>query len=98
MKSKLPPTPTPGKSGPRPRHSATLRMVAREAGVSASTVSRIINGTVNVSPGLRHAVEAAIIKFDFRPNAAALGLALGKTSTTLVWSHKRSTARFTVRA
>ncbi len=58
-----------------------LRMVAREAGVSASTVSRIINGTVNVSDGLKHAVEAAIAKFDFRPNAAARGLALGKTLT-----------------
>jgi LacI family transcriptional regulator len=56
-------------------------MVAREAGVSASTVSRIINGTVNVSDGLKQAVEAAIVKFDFRPNAAARGLALGKTLT-----------------
>jgi LacI family transcriptional regulator len=72
---------SPGKSGPRPRQTATLRMVAREAGVSASTVSRIINGTVNVSPGLKHAVEAAIAKFDFRPNIAARGLALGKTLT-----------------
>jgi LacI family transcriptional regulator len=71
----------PGKSGPRPRQSATLRMVAREAGVSASTVSRIINGTVNVSDGLKHAVEAAIAKFNFRPNAAARGLALGRTLT-----------------
>src|SRR5438477_533596 len=74
-------TATAGKSGPRPRQSATLRMVAREAGVSASTVSRIINGTVNVSDGLKHAVDAAIAKFDFRPNAAARGLALGKTLT-----------------
>src|ERR1700741_431292 len=72
---------TPGKSGPRPGRSTTLRMVAREAGVSASTVSRIINGTVNVSDGLKQAVEAAIAKFDFRPNAAARGLALGKTLT-----------------
>jgi LacI family transcriptional regulator len=56
-------------------------MVAREAGVSASTVSRIINGTVNVSPGLKRSVDAAIAKFDFRPNAAARGLALGKTLT-----------------
>src|SRR6201999_2380682 len=71
----------PGKSGPRPRQSTTLRMVAREAGVSASTVSRIINGTVNVSDGLKQAVEAAIAKFGFRPNAAARGLALGKTLT-----------------
>jgi LacI family transcriptional regulator len=73
--------PIPGKSGPRPRQSATLRMVAREAGVSASTVSRIINGTVNVSDGLKRSVDAAIAKFSFRPNAAARGLALGKTST-----------------
>jgi LacI family transcriptional regulator len=56
-------------------------MVAREAGVSASTVSRIINGTVNVSAGLKRSVDAAIAKFDFRPNAAARGLALGKTLT-----------------
>ncbi len=44
-------------------------------------MSRIINGTVNVSEGLKRAVEAAIVKFDFRPNAAARGLALGRTST-----------------
>jgi LacI family transcriptional regulator len=81
MKAKSPSIPVARKSGPRPGQSATLRMVAREAGVSASTVSRIINGTVNVSEGLKHAVEAAIVKFDFRPNAAARGLALGKTST-----------------
>ena len=81
MKAKVVATRTPGKSGPRPRQSATLRMVAREAGVSASTVSRIINGTVNVSDGLKQAVEAAIVKFNFRPNAAARGLALGKSLT-----------------
>ena len=81
MRAKIETTRTPGKSGPRPRQSATLRMVAREAGVSASTVSRIINGTVNVSDGLKQAVEAAIAKFNFRPNAAARGLALGKTLT-----------------
>jgi len=71
----------PGKSGHGHANPATLRMVAREAGVSASTVSRIINGTVNVSDGLKHAVEAAIAKFNFRPNAAARGLALGRTLT-----------------
>jgi LacI family transcriptional regulator len=70
-----------GKSGPRSRQSVTLKVVAREAGVSTSTVSRIINGTVNVSDSLKHSVEAAIAKFDFRPNAAARGLALGRTHT-----------------
>ncbi|MDE2250951.1 MAG: LacI family DNA-binding transcriptional regulator [Gammaproteobacteria bacterium] len=75
------PARTRGKRGPRPRNSVTLKMVAREAGVSASTASRIINRTVNVSEELRLAVEAAIAKFGFRPNAAARGLALGKTET-----------------
>jgi LacI family transcriptional regulator len=77
----IPKTSRPLKSGPKPRQSATLKIVAREAGVSASTVSRIINGTVNVSDGRKHAVEAAIAKFNFRPNVAARGLALGKTLT-----------------
>src|SRR3569833_2632434 len=81
MSVKSGPVRTRGKSGPAPRKSVTLRMVAREAGVSASTVSRIINGTVKVSDGLQHAVDAAIAKYDFRPNAAARGLALGKTLT-----------------
>src|SRR3977135_1790656 len=81
MTSKSDSTRSAGKSGPRRLQSATLRMVAREAGVSASTVSRIINGTVNVRDGLKNAGDAAIAKFDFRPNAAARGLALGKTLT-----------------
>ena len=81
MRAKVNTTRIPGKSGPRPRQTTTLRMVAHEAGVSASTVSRIINGTVKVSDELKRAVEAAIEKFDFRPNAAARGLALGKTLT-----------------
>jgi LacI family transcriptional regulator len=75
------PKPTRAKRGPRTRNTITVRTVAREAGVSAATVSRIINGTVKVSDELRTAVEAAIAKFDFRPNAAARGLALGRSRT-----------------
>jgi LacI family transcriptional regulator len=81
MNSKVVPARIRGKRGPRPRNSVTLKLVAREAGVSASTVSRIINRTVNVSDQLRLSVEAAIAKFNFRPNAAARGLALGRTLT-----------------
>jgi LacI family transcriptional regulator len=76
----------PGKRGPRPRRAVTLRVIAREAGVSASTVSRIINGTVKVSDELKGAVEAAIARHDFRPDAAARGLALGRTLTIGVLS------------
>ena len=56
-------------------------MVAREAGVSMSTVSRIINGTANVSAERKSAVEATIAKYNFRPNPAARGLAMGKSTT-----------------
>lgn len=59
----------------------TLEMVAKEAGVSMATVSRIINGTAKVSAERKHAVDAAIAKLNFRPNAAARGLALGKSMT-----------------
>lgn len=56
-------------------------MVAKAAGVSIATVSRIINGTANVSAERKRAVDAAIAKFNFRPNPAARGLAMGKSTT-----------------
>jgi LacI family transcriptional regulator len=64
-----------------PHTPPTLEMVAREAGVSMATVSRIINGTAKVSAKRKHAVESAIAKLDFHPNQAARGLALGKSMT-----------------
>ncbi|WP_129775871.1 LacI family DNA-binding transcriptional regulator [Peristeroidobacter soli] len=64
-----------------PDSPPTLEMVAKEAGVSIATVSRIINGTAKVSADRKDAVEAAIAKLNFRPNAAARGLALGKSNT-----------------
>src|SRR6187431_3778266 len=64
-----------------PDSPPTLEMVAKEAGVSIATVSRIINGTAKVSAERKNAVEAAIAKLNFRPNAAARGLALGKSNT-----------------
>jgi LacI family transcriptional regulator len=64
-----------------PDSPPTLEMVAKQAGVSIATVSRIINGTAKVSAERKDAVEAAIAKLNFRPNAAARGLALGKSNT-----------------
>jgi LacI family transcriptional regulator len=61
--------------------TATLEMVAKEAGVSMATVSRIINGTAQVSDQRKSAVERAIAKLNFRPNQAARGLAMGKSTT-----------------
>ena len=57
----------------------TLEMVAREAGVSPSTVSRILNGTAVVSQAKKQAVDDAIARLGFVPNPMARGLAGGRT-------------------
>jgi LacI family transcriptional regulator len=62
-----------------PAGVVTLEMVAQQAGVSPSTVSRILNGTAVVSPEKQAAVDAAIKKLGFRPNPVARGLAGGRT-------------------
>ncbi|WP_022982613.1 LacI family DNA-binding transcriptional regulator [Ideonella sp. B508-1] len=57
----------------------TLKQVAQEAGVSPSTVSRILNGTATVSVDKKAAIDAAIAKLGFQPNPVARGLAGGRT-------------------
>jgi LacI family transcriptional regulator len=59
--------------------AVTLEMVAKEAGVSPSTVSRILNGTARVRDSKVRAVEAAIAKLQFIPNPVARSLAGGKS-------------------
>lgn len=51
-----------------------MKDVARLAGVSVSTVSRVINETVPVEPETRRRVLSAIRDTDFRPNLLARGL------------------------
>jgi LacI family transcriptional regulator len=58
----------------------TLEDIARVSGVSRSTVSRVINGDVNVKEETRQKVMDVIQYFNFQPNLAARGLAAGKTS------------------
>jgi LacI family transcriptional regulator len=57
----------------------TLDQVARMAGVSPSTVSRILNGTAVVSDLKRQSVEKAVAALGFVPNPMARGLAGGRT-------------------
>ena len=58
---------------------ATLTMVAERAGVSPSTVSRILNGTAQVSEDKQALVKAVIEELGFRPDPAARSLAGGRT-------------------
>jgi DNA-binding LacI/PurR family transcriptional regulator len=53
--------------------------VARLAGVSHQTVSRVLNGHPNVRPQTRAGVLAAIRELGYRPNAAARTLVTGRT-------------------
>lgn len=66
-------------SSPAAGATVTLEQVAREAGVSPSTVSRILNGTASVSAAKQAAVDEAIRRLRFRPNPVARGLAGGRT-------------------
>jgi DNA-binding LacI/PurR family transcriptional regulator len=55
--------------------------VARAAGVSQKTVSRVVNGAPNVREAVRARVLAAIDDLGFRPNAAARALVTQRTAT-----------------
>jgi LacI family transcriptional regulator len=57
----------------------TLDDVAREAGVSAMTVSRVINETGRISEATRIRVRLVIERLDYRPSRAARALVTHKT-------------------
>ena len=63
------------------KQTITIYDVAREAGVSMATVSRVVNGNPNVKPSTRKKVSDVIEKLNYRPNAVARGLASKKTTT-----------------
>ncbi|MFN8664137.1 MAG: LacI family DNA-binding transcriptional regulator [Thermomicrobiales bacterium] len=60
---------------------ATIRDVAREAGVGVGTVSRVLGGQPRVAPATREKVEAAIARLGYHPNAAAQALSRKRTDT-----------------
>src|SRR5215471_14821107 len=64
----------------RPAARPVMADVARQAGVSLQTVSRVLNGHPNVSPATRASVLAAIRALGYRPNAAARTLVTGRTN------------------
>jgi DNA-binding LacI/PurR family transcriptional regulator len=59
--------------------AAVMGDVARLAGVSHMTVSRVINGHPNIRAETRQRVERAIAQLDYRPNTAARALVLGRS-------------------
>ncbi|GAB4423006.1 MAG: substrate-binding domain-containing protein [Chloroflexi bacterium OHK40] len=59
----------------------TIKDVARQAGVSTMTVSRVINNSGYISPATRERVERAIAELDYLPNALARSLRFKQTRT-----------------
>lgn len=55
----------------------TIKMVAREAGVSTATVSRVLSHAGSVTPDLEERVRRAAETLGYQPNAAARGLSIG---------------------
>lgn len=58
---------------------ASIRDVARRAGVGVGTVSRVINGTGYVSADTRKKIESAIEELQYKPNELARNLFRNKT-------------------
>jgi DNA-binding LacI/PurR family transcriptional regulator len=61
------------------RGTVTIEEVAAAAGVSRSTVSRVVNGSTAVSPEALEAVTKAIAELNYVPNRAARSLASRQT-------------------
>jgi DNA-binding LacI/PurR family transcriptional regulator len=63
---------------------ATLDEVARVAGVSRATVSRVVNGSPKVSADVRRVVERAIDRLGYVPNRAARSLVTRRSDSIAV--------------
>lgn len=61
------------------KETISIYTIAKEAGVSPATVSRVLTGNARVSEGKRQKVQALIDQYDFRPNALARGLSSVET-------------------
>lgn len=59
----------------------TVSDVAREAGVSLMTVSRVVNNKGEISPATRQRVRDVIERLGYRPSNIARGLATQRTGT-----------------
>ena len=63
------------------RRDINIYRIAEEAGVSVSTVSRVMTHSARVSENKKKRVQEIIAKYDYRPNVLAQGLSLTSTRT-----------------
>lgn len=80
----MPPSDRPTRAdGGRTARGLTMQDVARAAGVSVSTVSRVVNGDRYVGGATRARVEAAVADLGFHPNRMAQKLRPGRPTDTI---------------
>lgn len=79
---------------PAPRRKPTLEQVARYAGVSRATASRVVNGSPTVDPALRDVVNRAVEDLKYVPNAAARALMTKRTDTVTLVAEESDTRVF----
>lgn len=63
--------------------SVTIRDVAMKAGVSTSTVSKVLNNWTTISPETSERVKKVIRELDYTPNTRAVSFAKGATNTII---------------
>lgn len=63
---------------------ATIYDIAKEAGVSIATVSRVFNNSANVSEKSKRKVQAIADKLGYHPQAFAQGLASRRSNTVMI--------------
>ena len=61
------------------KHNITIDDIARDLGVSKTTISRAISGKGRISEAMREKVRAYIKECDYHPSASAKGLAESRT-------------------
>ncbi len=89
------------KSRRRAHERVTIYEIARQAGVSATTVSRVLNETGYVSAETRSLITGLIQKLRFTPNAAARDLVSpcgGPLTVLYASSHARGLSRLLIGA
>lgn len=77
------------------RTDSTIDQVAKLAGVSRATVSRVMNGSAHVSPERVKAVQRAIKELNFTPNSTARRLAGGRSGLIALLIEESSEEFFT---
>ena len=62
------------------KRQATIKDIAKELGLSPSTVSRALKDHPDISPETKEAVKKLAEQLDYQPNSLALGLHSGKSN------------------